>query len=110
MDEGICSVENVQTACQLIKQVRSICSQGGVRLNKFLSNTVDVVKSVPASEWDASIQNLNLNSDVLPVDSTLGISLSVQTDEFQFSVNSIGGKHTQRTLLSIVTSVYDSLG
>ena len=110
VDDGICSVSDVKTACELANNARSICREGGVRLHKFLSSSVDVMKSIPASECAASVQCLDLNDASLPVERTLGIAWSVENDEFQFSVNVRHGKHTRRTLLSTVASVYDPLG
>lgn len=111
VDDGICSVSDVQTACELADNARSICSQGGVRLHKFLSNSVEVMQSIPTSECAASVQSIDFSDDTLPVERTLGIAWSVANDEFQFSVNVVKHeKETRKTLLSTVASVYDPLG
>ena len=110
VDDGIASVSDVQTACEIAKHAREICSKAGIRLHKFMSNSLDVVDSVPVSERADSIQGIDLSYDALPVERTLGVIWSVENDEFQFSVKAKVGKQTRREVLSVVASVYDPLG
>ena len=38
MDDGVVSADTVQGAIQLAQEVRKLCTKGGIRLHKFVSN------------------------------------------------------------------------
>ena len=54
-DDGIASVSDIHSACELARHAREICSKGGVRLHKFISNSVDVMKSIPVCKTLISV-------------------------------------------------------
>lgn len=70
VDDGICSVSDIKTACELANNARSICRESGVQLHKFLFSSVDLMKSIPASECAASVKCLDLNHASLPFERT----------------------------------------
>ena len=56
------------------------------------------------------MQDLELGSEIPPVERALGVRWNVETDEFVFKMQLEGRPPTQRDLLGVVSSVYDPLG
>ena len=110
VDDGICSVVDIDTAKDLVSNARSLCEAGGVRLHKFLSNYTELMSFIPKSEHADSLKQLKLGTDVLPVERTLGIEWCTEQDKLQFSVTQGLCPDTRRAVLSKVASVYDPLG
>ena len=61
-------------------------SRGGFRLAKWLCNRIDVLKTIPNSDRASSILDLNLNSGVLPIETTLGVQCNIDSDMFTFKM------------------------
>ena len=47
VDDLVKSVADVGKAISLVKETRDLCSRGGFHLAKFVSNSMDVLESVP---------------------------------------------------------------
>ncbi|XP_067933081.1 uncharacterized protein [Watersipora subatra] len=110
VDDGITSVANRTEAIELIKDSRDICSKGNIRLHKFVCNEREVLASVPTSERSESVKSIDLFTDKLPNERTLGLEWDVNTDEFHFTNNVQAKDATKRGLLSSVAQIYDPLG
>ena len=50
VDDRLTSVDNIDKAKILIKQTRKMCAKGNPRVQKFMSNSIEVLESVPGSE------------------------------------------------------------
>ena len=46
-DDGLKSVPTTASAVELVKNVKAMGHQGGFNLHKFLSNSKEVIKSIP---------------------------------------------------------------
>lgn len=110
VDDGITSLGTVKEAISLIKDTTDICSQGNVRLHKFISNNREVMNAIPSSERSESTQKIDLNKDKLPNERTLGMQWNVETDCFEFNLNIESKPATKRGILSTIAQVYDPLG
>ena len=87
MDDGLASKESAAEAIKLIAEARDICFNCGIRLHKFISNSREVLESVPLSERATDVKNLDMNFEDLPVERVLGIQWCVENDQFQFQMN-----------------------
>ena len=83
-------------------------AKGGFRLTKWISNSCDVIQSVPVSERAGSIKELDLEN--LPVERALGMQWDVQSDTFRFKIVVKDRPPTRRGILSVISSIYDPLG
>lgn len=82
--------------------------KGGFRLTKWLSNSRKVVESIPKSDRAASVKNLDFDRTL--VERALGVQWHVTSDTFGFKIAIKDKLPTRRGILSIITSIYDSLG
>ena len=108
VDDCLKSVESDQRASRLVDQLRQLLAKGGFRLTKWISNSCDVIQSVPVSERAGSIKELDLEN--LPVERALGMQWDVQSDTFRFKIVVKDRPPTRRGILSVISSIYDPLG
>ena len=93
-----------------MKDVTSLCAEGGFRLSKFASNRKDVLVSIPEGERKKGLQDQKLRLGTLPTENALGIHWNIEKNKLGFDVNFKDEPHTKREMLSMVSSIYDSLG
>jgi len=110
VDDGLKSVPSVDKAVQLIKDTKEMCKRRGFRLHKFISNSKDVISSVPLEDRAEEIKNIDLDQDVLPIERALGIQWCIENDCFNFRIMLKDKPCTRRVMLSTVNSIFDPLG
>ncbi|XP_067931005.1 uncharacterized protein [Watersipora subatra] len=110
VDDGITSVASVPEAIQLARDATKICGSANLRLHKFVSNSRELLQSIPTTEIAKGVQGLNLCKDKLPAERTLVMEWRTDDDCFTFSSNLLEKPNTKRGILSIVSQVYDPLG
>lgn len=109
-DDGVTSVETVEEALKMIMNSHELCSKGGFHLRQYTSNNKDVVRQIPTELKTKNMQNINLQSDTMPLERTLGMEWCTETDTLQFHVNFKENPPTRRGILSTVSSLFDPLG
>ncbi|XP_077971754.1 uncharacterized protein LOC144425871 [Styela clava] len=102
------SEPTVPLALKRIKEVRGLLENGGFRLSKFSSNSIEVMNSIP--EVDRAVSSENLNLDKVSSQKVLGLSWNIPLDSFVFEVDIQQKPHTRRGLLSMLSQVFDPLG
>ena len=110
VDDGLKSVKTSAEAIQLVQDACSMCAKGNLRLHKLISNSREVIDSIPPSERAKEMEHLNLNFEDLPIERVLGIEWCVESDHFQFRTKVNSNPFTRRGILSTVASIYDPLG
>ena len=110
VDDCLCSVATDTQAVPLAGQLRELLSKGGFRLTKWISNSREVINSVPESERAPSVKDLEFNKNSALTERALGVQWNVQADTFSFKIASKEKPATRRGILSIVSSIYDPLG
>ena len=60
-------------------------AKGGLRLHKFISNSREVLESIPSSELAGNVRDLDLSFEDLPLESVMGFTnrslvLELRTD------------------------------
>ncbi|XP_038063112.1 uncharacterized protein LOC119733815 [Patiria miniata] len=93
VDDGLISVPTKEEAINMIQKTKDLCNRGGLRLHKFISNSLEVISAVAPGDRAKGIKDLDLRSDSIPVERAL-------KDQ----------PLTRRGVLSTVCSVYDPLG
>ena len=95
-------------AVVLVDELRQLLAKGGFRLTKWISNSRNVLDTVWASERAGTVQDLLL--DRLPMERALGVRWDEESDTFDFTITIKDKPPTKRSILSVVSSVYDPLG
>ena len=110
VDDCLRSVQTEAEAISLVKDLKEVCSSGGFRLTKWLSNSREVLKTIPEADRAKDVRSLDLSQDPLPSDRALGMMWNVERDTFGYSIDLHNKPATRRGILSTVSSVYDPLG
>lgn len=68
------------------------------------------MKNLSSEDLAKNLKEINLNSERLPVQRSLGLYWDLETDSFIFRVSLKDTPFTRRGVLSTVSSLYDPLG
>lgn len=110
VDDCLKSVTTVQAAMQRVQDLMELCQKGGFRLTKWISNSREVLASVPEDDRAKEVKDMDLTGDNLPTERALGVSWFVEEDTLGFRIQMQERPPTRRGILSIVSSVYDPIG
>ena len=87
----------------------SLIPQNGFNVTKCISNSKELLISIPADKMRPGVKDLNLLGDV-QVEKPLGIQWNIAKDYFYFNIKFKRRNLTKRVMLSIISSTYDPLG
>ena len=111
MDDFLKSVKTTEEAKQIFHSLVQLLQKGGFSLKKWLSNSKDVMESIPEEfQSNASVKQLEVED---LSSSILGLKWNVHSDTLEVcrgAEKEINGERTQRLVLSFVSSVFDPLG
>jgi len=110
VDDCLKSVRNTNDAVNLVKDLQALLKRGGFRIAKWMSNSREVMRSIPVSERAKAVKDLDLDQDTLPIDRALGVEWNVELDVFCFKMALKEQVITRRGILSTISSAYDPLG
>ena len=108
VDDLLISVNSVEEATRIQKQLNDLLAKGGFHLTKWVSNSREVLDAVP--ERSKELKNVHIEDDKLPIQRALGLQWDVETDRFTFNIGMKEVPPTRRGMLSKISSVYDPLG
>lgn len=100
----------MKEAVILVKHLQRLLDKGSFHISKWISNSRDVMNSIPVSERAKEVKTLDLNHDTLPIERALEVQWCVDSDFFNFKLELNKQLFTRRGILSMVRSVYDPLG
>ncbi|XP_045029733.1 uncharacterized protein LOC123472386 [Daphnia magna] len=107
VDNLLYSAENEDDAIRDAKDFKALCLAGGFNVVQWMSSSRRVLSTVAPSEL--SRPHLDFNSELLPVERTLGILLDWETDQFMYKVE-LKPASTMREVLQGLSKVHDPLG
>lgn len=110
VDDGLTSVSTEAKGIQLVNEARELCNTGNLRLHKFISNSKQVLSSIPKEECAGGANNLDMALHEPHMERALGVQWCVTSDDFQFRVVVKEKPMSRRGVLSTVASVFDPLG
>ena len=108
MDDFLGSFDETEEAKETCQDLKMVLKGRHFRLTKWLSNDLDLIKSMPEEDRSPKIASQELNK--LPHERTLGVWWDPCSDEFFFNVKIKEHQKTKRGLLSFLSSIYDPLG
>ena len=80
VDDILKSIEDLDSAKQLVKDVINMCKSGGFHLTKFISNNKELLLSVPENQRRMGAKDQNLS------EKALGICWNLRQDIFSFKL------------------------
>lgn len=110
VDDYIKNFDSDETAIPMVADVKELCSKGGFRLTKWVSNSRAVIDSVGQNDLAVKFKDLDLQKDSLPIEKALGVQWNPETDKLGFRTMEKEKPTTRRGVLSITSSLYDPLG
>ena len=110
VDDFVKSVEEEDEGVKLAEDLKMLLGTGGFNLTKWVSNSREVMESIPSENHAPKVRDIDLCSEDLPTERTLGILWDVQSDKIGIAVKETDPKPTRRSILSIMSKVYDPLG
>ena len=110
VDDGLISVSSVKEAIDLLRNSRDLCARTGLKLHKFVSNKLEVLKCLPESDRATSFKSFDIHTDSLHLERALGVFWCIQNNTFQFRIESKDNILTKRAILATVSSIFDPIG
>ncbi|XP_060074446.1 uncharacterized protein LOC132554162 [Ylistrum balloti] len=111
VDDGLVSFADSTQAIDLLQRTREALRLGGkLRLHKIASNDSGVMKAFPKEDLAADLKVVDIGSEHLPPQRSLGLMWNLNTDRFTFNVSDDDKTFTRRGMLSVINSLYDPLG
>ncbi|KAF4514206.1 UNVERIFIED_CONTAM: hypothetical protein B566_EDAN019426, partial [Ephemera danica] len=108
VDDCLISFSTVEEAKEFVPQISSMLMRGGFKLRKWISNSVEVLASIPTTEL--AHPNLECDLPCQSLDRALGQAWDSRTDTLCFRFDLAARPYTRRGLLSMISSLYDPLG
>lgn len=68
------------------------------------------MEALPSQDHASDFKDLDLGSDALPMQRSLGLNWDLMSDAFTFKISDEQKPFTRRGVLSTVNSIYDPLG
>ncbi|XP_019211648.1 uncharacterized protein LOC109200512 [Oreochromis niloticus] len=109
VDDGLISFHSEEEAIRLVKEAKELCRTGGLRLHKFVSNSKQVLNSLPEEDCAETVRK-DLSLGEQQIERALGVKWCIDSDHFQFRVVVNEQPLSRRGVLSTVASIYDPLG
>lgn len=110
VDDGITSCPTAEAAVDLVSRTQAMLATCNLRLHKIASNNIKVMEHFPAADRAKDVQDLDLSSDPIPVQRSLGLCWDLTTDRFVFKTPKTDAPFSPRGGLSIVNGIYDPIG
>ena len=108
VDGGLKSVPSVEYAVRMLKTSQDMCRKGGLRLHKFASNSKEVLSNIPKEDQASGLTKVDILSDTLPLERTLGVLRSIESETFRFRITLNDKPLTRKDILFPVSSVYST--
>ena len=110
VDDGLASTPTPKQAVALVTATQAMLLTANLRLQKIVSNSIEVMEAFPVEDRGKGVRDLDLRSDSLPAQRSLEVFWDLKNDSFTFQVMLPDKPFTRRGVLSIVNSIYDPLG
>ncbi len=111
VDDLLDSSDLLSTLTENIPQIRECLGKRGFNLTKFMSNSKQLLSTIPVEHRATEIRSMDLNSNAtLPVERVLGQFWDSETDLIVWGRSIKERPFTKRGVLSVISSTYDICG
>ena len=98
------SVATVEGGIELVRELMEVLKRTGFRITKFVSNSKEVLDSIPAEDVSPKA-SIHLDADGL--ERVLGAKWDIPSDTFTFTYNFIDAPSPKRGILKVTRSLFD---
>ena len=110
VDDLLVSTDSQDRAIRLLKEVTELVDLGKFKLVEVVSNSKQVLASVPPENLSKDMLNWQSDFEKLPEQRALGVKWTLGSNSLGFSFSSLENKSSKRGILSALHSIYDPLG
>ena len=110
VDDLLQGIDTEEEGIKLANDLRRLLLLRGFNLTKWMSNSRQILMSIPAEHHAKDVKEIDLEHGPLPKERALGVSWLAEEDTLQISVGNKVPRFTRRGLISHYSSVYDPLG
>ena len=110
VDDLLKSFPDEEEAKSVSKELQCLLAKGGFQLTKWNSNSREVLEEFPVENRAPVVKNLDLESEILPMDRALGVHWDVERDTIKLVVSDKKEPNNRKGVLSSIATVYDPLG
>ena len=108
IDDLMLALDSESEAQHLIELAQNVLSDSGFKLTGFVSNSRDLLKTIPCEKLSKSLKPPNLDCH-LPESRALGLLWNANCDTFGIQIKIEKKVLTKRNILSILCTIYDPL-
>ncbi|XP_041432389.1 uncharacterized protein LOC121398035 [Xenopus laevis] len=110
VDDCLKSTPTNESAISLLKRTQEMLALSNLRLHKIASNSRELMEAFSNQDHASDLKDLDLDTDSLPMQRSLGLLWDLKADTFTFQINKEEKPFTRRGVLSTINSLYDPLG
>lgn len=110
VDDCLKSLPTNEAAISLLKRTQAMLACSNLRLHKIASNSREVLEAFPVQDHSNELKDIDLGTDSLLMQHSLGLLWDLRSGTFTFHVNTEEKPFTRRGVLSTIKSLYDPLG
>ncbi|XP_041427144.1 uncharacterized protein LOC121396364 [Xenopus laevis] len=110
VDDCLKSTPTNESAISLLKRTREMLALSNLRLHQIASNSRELMEAFSNQDHASDLKDLDLDTDSLPLQRSLGLLWNFKADTFTFQINKEEKPFTRRGVLSTINSLYDPLG
>lgn len=107
VDDLLTGADTIAELNLIRDETTKILSKAGFQLRKWASNCPEVLEDVPHADTSEPIHFINRNEEIR----TLGMHWNTTNDSFKYDINMCDSrKVTKRSMLSVLSKIFDPLG
>ncbi|XP_071991443.1 uncharacterized protein [Engystomops pustulosus] len=110
VDDCLKSMPTDESAISLLSRTQKMLASSNLRLHKIASNSQKLLEAFPTQDHANDLKDLDLGTDFLPMQRSLGLLWDLKFDTFTFQISGEEKPFTRRGVLSTISSLYDPLG
>lgn len=110
VDDFLKSLPSSESEICPLKRAQEMLACSNLGLHRIASNSKEVMEAFPAQDHSNDLRDLDLGTDSLPVQRSLGLLWDLKSDSFTFQINGEEKPLTRRGVLATINSLYDPLG
>ncbi|XP_014663229.1 PREDICTED: uncharacterized protein LOC106805948 [Priapulus caudatus] len=110
VDDCLKSVDDLDVAITLAREVKDLLAKRGFHLTKWISNSSELMQTITKEDWGKALVTQDVSFEKAPTERALGMLWHIEPDCFGFNVQIENKPVTKRGVLSTLSTIFDPLG